>query len=714
MEASSVPVGFIQSHLSLPGRVLPPAIPLIISSQDSWNPDSNVLESSSSGAQSQELRLVDEAVELLQTIDKPMAVLSICGPYRTGKSYFISRVLGLPGAFRLGHSMQACTRGIWMATTVLECEKFVTVLLDTEGIDAVGASETLAMSLLTLTTLLSSFLIYNSKRVPQKVDLSKMNCFTQLSSSFLAQGSKSATPEAIKNYFPQFLWLLRDVTLKMTNRAGEIIQPTEYLHTCILASESGAHTELGRCLVSLFPSLECATLPIPSTKRDIICNIVQRQENLKPAFNEAVESLVHKIVHQLSPKVAVDGVTHVNGCILSSLAQEYVETINKPGALPDLDQGWQAVIKVKLQEFSEELVREYKKDMEKELKGNLPMEESNLMQLHQQILNSKKASFKQEIRCVNPLSSSNRDIAPLLQGLEKAIVQTDDEVNPAVVGGALFQFTTENYTVSKQYCESVFTEKVRESGIEAEVTKAIMESLTLNVDEKTSTILKCYCETAVGPAATEVMERGLTELQKLKDTLKMIPGKPLNLRVIGKDSDRIKLSWEPPKHNPEAVKYFIVSRKATEEEQWEEVRQTTRTRALITGLKPDTDYEFQVQSANDLVESLKIGQSSHTMQTFFKAGTAAACEGGVKGAALSSYNLLALTHLYTIETNPFKSHPYDRASPKAKKLVTRATMPLSILLSPISAPVGAAVIATFVVKHQKKTRECSKGDLTYE
>ena len=32
-----------------------------------------------------------------------------------------------------------------MATTILECEEFATVVLDTEGIDAVGASETTAM-----------------------------------------------------------------------------------------------------------------------------------------------------------------------------------------------------------------------------------------------------------------------------------------------------------------------------------------------------------------------------------------------------------------------------------------------------------------------------------------------------------------------------------------------------------------------------------------
>ena len=54
----------------------------------------------------------------------------------------MSRLLGSPGAFQLGQSMRACTCGIWMATTILECEQFATIVLDTEGIDAIGASET--------------------------------------------------------------------------------------------------------------------------------------------------------------------------------------------------------------------------------------------------------------------------------------------------------------------------------------------------------------------------------------------------------------------------------------------------------------------------------------------------------------------------------------------------------------------------------------------
>lgn len=66
-----------------------------------------------------------------------------------------------------------------MTTTVLNCEQFATILLEIKGIDAIRASQTMAMSWLPVTTLLSSYLIYNAKNVTQKTDLDKMSCFTQ-------------------------------------------------------------------------------------------------------------------------------------------------------------------------------------------------------------------------------------------------------------------------------------------------------------------------------------------------------------------------------------------------------------------------------------------------------------------------------------------------------------------------------------------------------
>ena len=122
----------------------------------------------------QSLCTVSESVDLLKKIKKPIAVLSISGHYRSGKSYILSRLLGSHDAFQLGHTMDAKTFGIWMGTTILELNDYAIVLLDAEGIDAADSSEERDASVLVLTILLSSYFIYNSLNIPRKQDLEKM------------------------------------------------------------------------------------------------------------------------------------------------------------------------------------------------------------------------------------------------------------------------------------------------------------------------------------------------------------------------------------------------------------------------------------------------------------------------------------------------------------------------------------------------------------
>ena len=598
-----------------------------------------------------------------------------------------------------------------MATTVLECQDFTTVLLDTEGIDAVGASETMAMSLLTLTTLLSSFLIYNSKKVPQKVDLDKMRCFSQLSASLLAQCGESMSNETKKAFFPRFLWLLRDVHLKMTDREGKELAPTEFLHTRVLASESGELMDLGKSLVSLFPSLECATLPIPSTKRDIIRGIVEQQDKLKPAFNAAIDSLIQQILQKVSPKKGVDGTATMNGKALAALAGGYVEAVNRPGALPDLDQGWQAVVRLELKEASYRLVREYEREMDESLEGNLPMEESNLLRIHRQTLKGKKSDLREEICRVNPLHSSDEDTQPLLDRLEQDIIQWSEASNDGekkVTGGVLYQFTEKNHSASKKQCEQLLIELVKIMKVQEKVQKAIKDSLPLNIQEEVSIITESYNRQAVGPAARQVLERELSELNQLSDILKKIPGQPQNVEVIGRSSDRVKLSWDPPKHNPEAVEEYVVYKRIKDGE-WEEAVRTKKTRALVKGLKSrtklnindtqnpikaETDYELQVMAVNSTVISLATKRSAEA-----EPSTAAMSFVGVyAGVGIS----LSLPYLIGIELN------LSESKKKLLQGLSFPALPVSIALSPITAP----VLAVATAERFKCKLKHYEGDLT--
>ena len=122
-----------------------------------------------------EVALNTEALRLLKTITKPVAVLTICGPYRTGKSYYLSRLLGDKMIFKSSDGIAACTKGMMMATMVLECEEFAIVLLDTEGTNSIGEKEPSAVtSFIVLSSLLSSVFVYNSKGVPGESDVKNM------------------------------------------------------------------------------------------------------------------------------------------------------------------------------------------------------------------------------------------------------------------------------------------------------------------------------------------------------------------------------------------------------------------------------------------------------------------------------------------------------------------------------------------------------------
>ena len=159
------------------GVSLPPSLPLVLPSNYSFDLETQQLTENKDYVPSNtdiKYKLVPEAVQLLESISKPVAVLSICGPYRSGKSYFLSRMLGRKETFKLGHTMLACTRGMWMASSVLECDDFALVLLDTEGMDATDKNNSSVANLLVLTMLVSSMFVYNSKNVPRGRDLKKM------------------------------------------------------------------------------------------------------------------------------------------------------------------------------------------------------------------------------------------------------------------------------------------------------------------------------------------------------------------------------------------------------------------------------------------------------------------------------------------------------------------------------------------------------------
>ena len=192
------------------------------------------------------------------------------------------------------------------------------------------------------------------------------------------------------------------------------------------------------------------------------------------------------------------------------------------------------------------------------------------------------------------------------------------------------------------------------------------------------------------------------ELNQLETTLKMIPGCPQDVEVIGRGPDRIKLSWNPPAHNPEAAELYVVSMRV-EGGAWEEVKRAKHTKALVTGLKSKKKYEFKVTATNSVMISLENVEESETKSSKVARAAGGVAAGVVGGVVAVPFIFAALAICGILGKDKFGNYKWNTAT----KLGTGiATIPLSLILSPVSVP----VLSVYAAHNQMK--KCNVGDLT--
>eukprot|EP00899_Mesostigma_viride_P013238 jgi/Mesvir1/21915/Mv25005-RA.1 len=113
------------------------------------------------------LVVAQEGLDILASIEMPVAVVAVIGPYRSGKSFLLNQLLSLPcnQGFGVGHTRDTMTKGVWVwgqPRMVTAGGKDMAVLfVDTEGFESAGKSDVYDDRIFALSAIISSLLIYN-------------------------------------------------------------------------------------------------------------------------------------------------------------------------------------------------------------------------------------------------------------------------------------------------------------------------------------------------------------------------------------------------------------------------------------------------------------------------------------------------------------------------------------------------------------------------
>ncbi|XP_038871069.1 guanylate-binding protein 1-like [Salvelinus namaycush] len=336
-----------------------------------------------------ELCVEPEAIDYLMGLKQKVVVVAVVGLYRTGKSYLMNKLAQKRSGFALGATIQSKTKGIWMwCVPHPEKKDHTLVLLDTEGLGDVekGDSKNDAW-IFSLAILLSSTLVYNSQGTINNDAVEKLQYVNELTEMIKVKSSTDNEEEGegtqFKQFFPNFVWTVRDFTLQL-KIDGREITPDQYLENS-LQHKKGFGKKINdynvprECIRNFFPSRKCFAFPFPTIPENIHQLDSMDEAELSESFREVADTFCRFIFQESRTKTVVGGHT-LTGEMLGHLVNTYVETIAK-GDVPCLENAVLAIAKIENQAAVDEGLAVYQKGME-DVKALFPVDINQLSENH--------------------------------------------------------------------------------------------------------------------------------------------------------------------------------------------------------------------------------------------------------------------------------------------------------------------------------------------
>lgn len=295
-----------------------------------------------------------EAVAFLNSLTaKKLAVISIVGKYRTGKSYFINKVLlSVPPkieGFAVGPTVNPCTKGLWLWNRTIPASKFggesdlEVLIMDTEGFGGVDEGVNHDTRIFLFSILLSSFFIYNSVGSIDENALQSLSMIINIAKDIRVKSFGQDNEEDLAAAFPTFLWVVRDFILSIEDNKGRNMTPKEYLENALalqkgISEQTEAKNRIRKHFKQFFQNRDCMTFVRPAKNEYDLRNLEKiPDEQLREEFVNEIKRAREKIFQSVKAK-SIAGRT-LSGPLFLESVYAYVEAVNS-GKVPNIEQIW--------------------------------------------------------------------------------------------------------------------------------------------------------------------------------------------------------------------------------------------------------------------------------------------------------------------------------------------------------------------------------------
>jgi hypothetical protein len=293
----------------------------------------------------------EEAVAFLSSLNKALAVVSMVGRSRSGKSFALNNIILNKRSFEVGNTVNACTRGIYIHNEleVWETEsgeQINVVVLDSEGLASTDNAAN-DPQIFTFLLLLSSMVIYNVSGAIDATALQNLNLVTNLSKSVRIQCDRDATSQELADILPTFVFLVRDFTLQLTDTHGKDLDANGYLEAAI-APNGSADDSIKSVIRESFPDRMCFTLVRPCQEEEDLKRLDELPDRkLRPIFLIQREEF-RALLRARTKNKSYFG-NPVSGNMLVAMAQNFVKGVNS-GAIPAIKDSWQTMMELRASE----------------------------------------------------------------------------------------------------------------------------------------------------------------------------------------------------------------------------------------------------------------------------------------------------------------------------------------------------------------------------